>query len=162
MKLMKLIGVLIAAAIFMPSCKEARNDTFNNQITIDKMSKKIIASEKAPAAVGPYSQAVECNGFLYVSGQLPIDKNTGEFVPGGVKEQTEQSLKNISYILEEAGYSFDDVLKSTVYLADISDFAAMNEVYAKFFKEPYPARVAYAVASLPKGALVEIDVVASK
>ena len=126
------------------------------------MSKRVIASEKAPGAVGPYSQAVECNGFLYVSGQLPIDRSTGEFVPGGVMEQTEQCLKNISYILEKAGYSLDDVLKSTVYLTDISDFASMNGVYAKFFKEPYPARVAYAVVALPKGAMVEIDVVASK
>ena len=126
------------------------------------MSKKVIISEKAPGAVGPYSQAVECNGFLYVSGQLPIDQNTGEFVQGGVKEQTEQALKNISYILEEAGYSFDNVLKSTVYLTNMSDFASMNEVYAKFFNEPYPARVAYAVVALPKGAMVEIDVVASK
>ena len=126
------------------------------------MSKRVIASEKAPGAVGPYSQAVECNGFLYVSGQLPIDRSTGEFVPGGVTEQTEQCLKNISYILEEAGYSLDDVLKSTVYLTDISNFATMNEVYAKFFNEPFPARVAYAVVALPKGALVEIDVVASR
>ena len=126
------------------------------------MSKRVIASEKAPGAVGPYSQAVECNGFLYVSGQLPIDRNTGEFVPGGVAEQTEQCLKNISYILEEAGYSLDNVLKSTVYLTNISDFATMNGVYAKFFNEPFPARVAYAVVALPKGSMVEIDVIASK
>ena len=126
------------------------------------MNKRIIVSEMAPEAIGPYSQAVELNGFLYVSGQLPIDRATGEFVPGGIKEQTEQVLKNISYILEQAGYSFNDVLKSTVYLADIANFVAMNEVYGSFFKEPYPARVAYAVSALPKGALVEIDVVAAK
>jgi len=124
--------------------------------------KKVIASEIAPEAIGPYSQAVELNGFLYVSGQLPIDRATGVFVPGGVKEQTEQVLKNISYILKEAGYSFDDVLKSTVYLADIADFATMNEVYGSFFTKPYPARVAYAVSALPKSALVEIDVIAAK
>jgi len=124
--------------------------------------KNIIVSELAPEAIGPYSQAVELNGFLYVSGQLPIVRATGEFIPGGVKEQTEQVLKNISYILKEAGYSFDDVLKSTVYLANIVDFTAMNEVYGSFFNRPYPARVAYAVSALPKGALVEIDVVAAK
>ena len=116
----------------------------------------------APEAIGPYSQAVELNGFLYVSGQLPIERTTGAFIPGGVKEQTAQVLRNISHILKEAGYSLDDVLKSTVYLADIVDFVAMNEVYASFFKQPYPARVAYAVSALPKGALVEIDVVAAK
>lgn len=124
--------------------------------------KKIIATEKAPKAVGPYSQAVESNGFLYVSGQLPVDVTTGEFVEGDVKEQAIQVLKNVGYILEEAGYSFSDVVKSTVYLTDMKDFAAMNEVYASFYPEPYPARVAFAVVGLPKGALLEIDVIASK
>ena len=124
--------------------------------------KKIIATEKAPKAVGPYSQAVESNGFLYVSGQLPVDVVTGEFVPGGVKEQATQVLKNIGYILEEAGYSFSDVVKSTVYLTNMKDFTAMNEVYASFYSEPYPARVAFAVVDLPKGAMLEIDVIASK
>ena len=161
MKAMKLGIVLILTIISAQSCKESGKTDSNNHITTNSM-KKIIASEMAPEAVGPYSQAVEINGFLYVSGQLPIDKVTGEFVPGGIKEQTEQSLKNVSYILEKAGYSFDDVLKSTVYLDDIADFAAMNEVYARFFKEPYPARVAYSVSALPKGALVEIDVIAAK
>jgi len=116
----------------------------------------------APKAVGPYSQATEANGIVFVSGQLPIDVATGEFVEGGIKEQTAQALKNVGYILEEAGCTYDNVLKSTVYLSDIKDFAAMNEVYATFFKEPYPARVAYAVVALPKGALVEIDVIAAK
>ncbi len=102
------------------------------------MSKRVISSAKAPKAVGPYSQAVECNGFLYVSGQIPIDAATGEFVPGGIKEQAEQVFRNIGYILEEAGYGFENIVKSTVFLADMKDFAAMNEVYARFYKEPYP------------------------
>lgn len=126
------------------------------------MSKKVIASPLAPKAVGPYSQAVEANGTLYVSGQLPIDANTGEFAPGGVKEQLVQIFKNLQYILEEAGYSFDNVVKTTVYLTNMGDFATLNEVYSQFYKEPYPARVAYAVAALPKGALAEVDVIAVK
>jgi len=126
------------------------------------MNKRVFSSAKAPKAVGPYSQATEANGIIFVSGQLPIDVATGEFVEGGIKEQATQSLRNIGYILEEAGCTYDNVLKSTVYLADIKDFAAMNEVYATFFKEPFPARVAYAVSALPKGALVEIDVIAAK
>ncbi len=126
------------------------------------MSKRVISSPKAPKAVGPYSQAVEANGILFVSGQLPIDVNTGEFVSGGVKEQAHQVLKNIEYILNEAGYTLDNVIKSTVYLTDMANFLDMNEVYAQYFKEPFPARVAFAVVGLPKGALVEIDVVASK
>ena len=124
--------------------------------------KKIISTVKAPKAVGPYSQAVESNGFLYVSGQLPVYVTTGEFVPGGIKEQAHQVLTNIGYILEEAGYSFANVVKSTVYLTDMKDFTAMNEVYATFYPEPYPARVAFAVVGLPKGAMLEIDVIASK
>jgi len=124
--------------------------------------KSVFSSARAPKAVGPYSQATEANGIVFVSGQLPIDVSTGEFVEGGIKEQTAQALKNVGYILEEAGCTYDNVLKSTVYLSDIKDFAAMNEVYATFFKEPYPARVAYAVVALPKGALVEIDVIAAK
>ena len=126
------------------------------------MDKKIISSSKAPKAVGPYSQAVETNGLIFVSGQLPVDVQTSEFAPGGVKEQCAQALKNIGYILEEAGCGFDNVVKTTVYLTDMKDFAAMNEVYATFFKEPFPARVAFATAGLPKGALIEIDVVATK
>lgn len=126
------------------------------------MSKRVIASPLAPKAVGPYSQAVEANGTLYVSGQLPIDAQTGEFPAGGVKEQLVQIFKNLQYILEEAGYSFDNVVKTTVYLTDMGDFATLNEVYSQFYKEPYPARVAYAVAALPKGALAEVDVIAVK
>ncbi|MBO7248864.1 MAG: RidA family protein [Bacteroidales bacterium] len=126
------------------------------------MSKRVIASPLAPKAVGPYSQAVEANGTLYVSGQLPIDAQTGEFPEGGVKEQLVQIFKNLQYILEEAGYSFANVVKTTVYLTDMADFATLNEVYSQFYSEPYPARVAYAVAALPKGALAEVDVIAVK
>ena len=126
------------------------------------MSKRVIASPLAPKAVGPYSQAVEANGTLYVSGQLPIDAQTGEFPEGGVKEQLVQIFKNLQFILEEAGYSFDNVVKTTVYLTNMGDFATLNEVYSQFYREPYPARVAYAVAALPKGALAEVDVIAVK
>lgn len=123
--------------------------------------KKIIATPEAPAAVGPYSQAVEAAGTLYISGQLPIDPET-KTMPEGIRAQTEQSLKNIAAILEAAGYSKNDVVKSTVLLKDIADFGAMNEVYAGFYTENPPARVAYQVAALPMGALVEIETVAVK
>lgn len=124
--------------------------------------KKVINSAKAPKAIGPYSQAIEANGTLYISGQLPVDVNTGKFVEGGVKEQTEQCLKNIGYILEEAGYTFDNVVKSTCLLADITYFAEMNEVYAQFYKNECPARAAFAVKALPMGAMVEIETIAVK
>lgn len=124
--------------------------------------KKVIDCKLAPAAVGPYSQAIQVDRFLYVSGQLPVDIATGKFVDGGVKEQTVKVLENVEAILKEAGYSFENVVKSTVYLTDMANFASMNEVYASFFKEPYPARVAFAVVGLPLGAMVEIDVVAFK
>lgn len=123
--------------------------------------KKIIATPEAPAAVGPYSQAVEAAGTLYISGQLPIDPAT-KAMPEGIRAQTEQSLKNIAAILEAAGYSKNDVVKSTVLLKDIADFGAMNEVYAGFYTENPPARVAYQVEALPMGALVEIETVAVK
>lgn len=124
--------------------------------------KKIINSPKAPKAIGPYSQAVEANGTLYISGQIPVDVNTGKFVEGGIKEQTEQVLKNVGYILEAAGYTYDNVVKTTCLLSDISDFAAMNEVYAQFYKTECPARAAFAVKALPMGALVEIETIAVK
>lgn len=124
--------------------------------------KKIISTENAPKAVGPYSQAIEANGTLYISGQLPINPATGKFVEGGVKEQTDQCLKNIEAILLSAGYSFENVVKSTVLLDKISDFAAMNEVYAKYYSQNPPARAAYEVANLPFGALVEIETIAVK
>lgn len=123
---------------------------------------KQISTQNAPAAIGPYSQAIEVNGFVYASGQLPIDPATGAFPEGGVKEQTRQSLLNVKAILEEAGLALSNVVKTTVYLADMGDFAAMNEVYSQFFVQPFPARSAIAVKALPKGALVEIEVVAAR
>ena len=123
---------------------------------------KAISTSKAPAAIGPYSQAIEANGFIYASGQLPINPATGAFPEGGIKEQTRQSLLNAQAILKEAGSDLNKVVKTTVLLADIADFAAMNEVYASFFEAPYPARSAFAVRDLPKGALVEIEMIAVK
>ena len=124
--------------------------------------KKEIKTDKAPAAIGPYSQAIEANGTLYVSGQLPIDATTGEFAGDTIESQTKQSLSNVKYILEEAGYTFDNVVKCSVFLKNIEDFAGMNGVYNEFFGKPYPARAAYAVKTLPKDALVEIEVIAVK
>lgn len=123
--------------------------------------KTIIASPKAPKAVGPYSQAVQCGDTLYVSGQLPIDGATGT-MPDGIEEQTRQSLTNLGHILAEAGLSFSNVVKTTVLLDNIADFAAMNGVYATFFTAEMPARVCYEVAKLPMGAKVEIDAIAVK
>lgn len=123
---------------------------------------KQISTQNAPAAIGPYSQAIEVNGFVYASGQLPIDPATGAFPEGGVKEHTRQSLLNVKAILEEAGLALSNVVKTTVYLADMGDFAAMNEVYSQFFAQPFPARSAIAVKALPKGALVEVEVVAAR
>ena len=124
--------------------------------------KNQISTTKAPAAIGPYSQAIEAGGMVFVSGQLPINPETGEFAEGGVKELTRQSLTNMQHILAEVGLTLDNVVKTTVFLADMSDFAAMNEVYAEFFSAPYPARSAVAVKTLPKGALVEIECIAAK
>ncbi len=123
--------------------------------------KRTIASPAAPAAIGPYSQGVELNGTLFVSGQLPVDPASGE-MPEGIEAQTRQSLTNVFAILSEAGLGANDVAKTSVLLADIKDFAAMNAVYAGFFPEDKPARVCYQVAALPKGALVEIDAIAGK
>ncbi len=123
--------------------------------------KKIIASPLAPKAVGPYSQAVEAGGALYVSGQLPIDGASGKKAEG-IEAQTRQSLTNLGHILAEAGYGFNNVVKTTVLLQHISDFAAMNAVYAEFFTSQMPARICFEVAALPMGALVEIDAVAAK
>ena len=124
--------------------------------------KKIFSTSKAPAAIGPYSQAVEMNNTLYISGQIPIDPSTGKLVDGDITVQTDQVLKNISAILDEAGYSFDDVVKSTCLLSDISNFKAMNQVYARYYTEKQPARAAFAVKDLPLGALIEIDTIAMK
>lgn len=124
---------------------------------------KAIQCEKAPAAIGPYSQAIDAGcGLVFVSGQLPIDPATGTFPEGGVKEQTCQSLTNAKAILEAAGLGLQNVVKTTVFLVDMADFAAMNEVYAQFFQAPFPARSAVAVKTLPKNALVEIECIAAK
>ena len=122
--------------------------------------KQVISTPKAPAAIGPYSQAIRVGNLVFASGQIPIDPATGSFVEGGIKEQTRQSLSNVRAILEEAGLSMANVIKTTVFLADMADFAEMNAVYAEFFAEPFPARSAVAVKTLPKGALIEIEVVA--
>ena len=123
---------------------------------------KAVNTNNAPAAIGPYSQAIEAGGMVFASGQLPIDPATGTFPEGGIKEQTRQSIVNAKAILEEAGCSLSNVVKTTVLLSDIADFGAMNEVYASFFCEPFPARSAFAVRDLPKGALVEIEMIAAK
>ena len=119
-----------------------------------------IATKNAPAAIGPYSQGIRAGKTIYVSGQIPIDPATGEFAGQDIEAQTRQSLTNIKNILKEAGADMSDVVKTTVLLNDIADFAAMNKVYAEFFTEPYPARAAFQVAAIPKGALVEIEAVA--
>ena len=124
--------------------------------------KKQINTAAAPAAIGPYSQAIEANGMVFVSGQLPIDPATGAFAEGGIKELTRQSLTNMKAILAEAGLTMDNVVKTTVFLADMSDFAEMNEVYASFFEGVCPARSAVAVKTLPKEARVEIECIAAR
>ncbi len=124
--------------------------------------KRIISTPHAPAAVGPYSQAVEVNDTLYISGQLPINPVTAKIEATDIAGQTDQVFKNITAILKAAGYSMDDVVKNRVYLSDISNFAAMNEVYKQYFKSDFPARAAFAVKDLPMGALVEIETVAVK
>lgn len=121
---------------------------------------KAISTDKAPAAIGPYSQAVRTGNLVFVSGQLPIDPATGAFAEGGIKELTRQSILNAKAILEQAGSDLAHVVKTTVFLADMGDFAAMNEVYSQFFTEPFPARSAVAVKTLPKGALVEMECIA--
>ena len=122
--------------------------------------KKIIATKNAPAAIGPYSQAVQAGNMLFASGQLGLAPATGQFPEGGVKEQTAQAFKNVKAILTEAGLTMDNVVKTTVFLADMGDFAAMNEVYAAQFEGTFPARSAVAVKTLPKNALVEVEVIA--
>ena len=124
--------------------------------------KKAISTEKAPAAIGPYSQGIAVGNMVFTSGQLPIDPATGVFPSDDIKEQTRQSLLNVKAVLEAAGMTMDDVVKTTVLLADMGDFAAMNEVYSEFFTQPFPARSAFAVKDLPKGARVEIECVAGK
>lgn len=124
--------------------------------------KKVISTSNAPAAIGPYSQAIEANGMLFLSGMLPIDPLSGEIVPGGVKEQTTQIFNNIEAVLTAAGTTIDNIVKTTVFLDDMSLFGGMNEVYATRFSGSFPARSAFAVKALPKNALVEIEVIAVK
>lgn len=124
--------------------------------------KRIIETQNAPRAIGPYSQAVEANGTLYISGQVPLNPETMKVAEGGIKEQTEQVLKNIGAILEAAGYTYSDVVKSTCLLSDMGNFAAMNEVYGRYYIENQPARAAFAVKDLPLGVLIEIETVAVK
>ncbi|KAB7886117.1 RidA family protein [Poseidonibacter ostreae] len=125
-------------------------------------SKKEINSKKAPGAIGPYSQAIEKDGFVYVSGQLPIDQVTGEFAGEDIASQAKQSLENTKYILEESGLEMNDILKTTILLKDIEDFAVVNEIYGEYFQSPFPARATYEVARLPKDALIEIESIAKK
>ena len=124
--------------------------------------KKVIATEKAPKAIGPYSQAIEANGMLFISGQIPIDPSTGKIIDGGINEQTEQVMKNIGAILHTAGYDFRNVVKSTCLLSDMDNFSAMNAIYGKYYAENPPARAAYGIVKLPLGALVEIETIAVK
>ncbi len=124
--------------------------------------KRVISTNNAPQAIGSYSQAIETNGTLYISGQVPINPTTGAVVEGGIKEQTEQVMKNIGAILSEAGYSFSDVVKSTCLLSDMANFKAMNEVYGSIYPENPPARAAFAVKELPLSVMIEIETIAVK
>ncbi len=124
------------------------------------MMKKVISTNNAPGAIGPYSQAIQANGFVFVSGQIPVVPATGQFVAGGIAEQTRQSLENIQAILAAAGCTLASVVKTTVLIKDMNDFAAMNSVYAEFFAQDCPARACFEVARLPKDALVEIEAIA--
>jgi 2-iminobutanoate/2-iminopropanoate deaminase len=124
--------------------------------------KRIIQTSNAPAAIGPYSQAVEIGGTLYISGQIPLDPLTMKIVEGGIQEQTNQVLKNIGAILTEAGYDYTNVVKSTCLLSDMANFKAMNEIYGKYYSEKAPARAAFAVKELPLGVLIEIETIAAK
>lgn len=122
--------------------------------------KEIIQTEHAPHAIGPYSQAIKANGLVFASGQIPADPQTGQFVSGGIQEQTEQVLKNLAAVLEAAGSSLDRIVKTTVFLADMNEFSAMNEIYGKFFSENPPARATVEAARLPRDARVEIEAIA--
>lgn len=133
--------------------------TYQNNINF---MKKVINTANAPKAIGPYSQAIEANGMLFISGQIPINPETGKIVEGGIAAQTEQVMKNIEAILKEAGYTFSDVIKSTCLLNDMENFAAMNEVYGKYYQQYPPARAAYGVVKLPLGVMVEIETIAVK
>ena len=132
----------------------------NGSVEAQVARKRAVEAAEAPKAIGPYSQAIVANGFVYAAGQIGSDPKTGTLAAGGIEEQTEQALKNLAAVLKAAGSSMDDAVKTTVFLADINDFAKMNEVYAKHFKQPFPARSTVQVARLPRDAKVEIEVVA--
>lgn len=125
------------------------------------MTKRRLATDGAPTALGPYSQGIVANGFVFCAGQVGLDPATAELVGGGIQGQTDRALKNLSAVLDAAGLTFADVVKTTCFLADIGDFAAFNEVYGRHFPDPYPARSTFAVAALPKGALVEVEAIAA-
>ncbi|MBO5488067.1 MAG: RidA family protein [Eubacterium sp.] len=124
--------------------------------------KKIISTDKAPAAIGPYSQAVEVNGFLFTSGVIPIIPSTGELVQGGIEEQAEQAIGNLAALIEAAGAKVDDTIKTVVFIKDMNDFAKVNEIYSRYFKEECPARSCVEVARLPKDVLIEIEAIVAK
>lgn len=158
-----ILSLPFAALLLAATLLAATSCSINVNNQNDTIMKQRINTEKAPAAIGPYSQAIDSGtGLIFVSGQLPIDPATGAFPEGGVQAQTRQSLTNAKAILEEAGLSLANVVKTTVFLADMGDFAAMNEIYAQFFTDPFPARSAVAVKTLPKNALVEIECIAAK
>jgi len=148
---MIVLGCVALTSPLLFSCKGGKN----------KM-KKEIKTKKAPAAIGPYSQAIEADGFVFASGQIPIDPETGELNTGSVEEQTRLALNNLKSVIEESGCSLDEVVKCTVFLEDMDDFSKMNSVYGEFFRPPYPARAAVQVARLPKDVKVEIEAVAVK
>jgi len=146
--LIALGSTALLASQILPACKRS------------KEMKKEVKTDKAPQAIGPYSQGIVANGFIFCSGQIPIVPQTGELNTGSIEDQTRQVLKNVSAVLEAAGTSLDNVVKATVFLQDMNDFAAMNKIYAEFFKTPFPARAAVQVARLPKDVKVEIEVIA--
>ena len=152
--LLILLGVLLTNACKYSSDNNSQNDNHT--------MKRIINTDKAPKAIGPYSQAIEANGFLFISGQIPVDPATGTVVEGGIREQTQQVLENIKSILDEAGYSLSDVVKSTCFLKDINDFQGMNELYGKYYSDHKPTRSTFAVKDLPLGVLVEIETIAAR
>jgi 2-iminobutanoate/2-iminopropanoate deaminase len=136
-----------------------KKNIFSNKIRSEEMQQEI-KTEKAPRAIGPYSQAIAANGFVFVSGQIPINPATGDLVTGTIEEQTSQVLKNLSAVLEAAGSSLEKVVKTTILLQDMNDFSKMNQVYSEFFKPPYPARATFQVARLPKDVKIEIEAIA--
>ena len=142
--------LIVAIACFSAGCQQ------------QVLDREIISTDKAPAAIGPYSQAIRVGSRLYLSGQIGIDPATGQMVDGGIEEQTHQTLKNLGAVLESAGFSFDDVVQAQVFLANLNDYAAMNAVYKTYFDESFPARAALQVARIPRDALVEIMMVAER